>query len=442
MNQTFMKEKPILPLILSMSLPMVLSMMVNSLYNIADSFFVAKISENAMTAIALIFPVQNLINAVTIGFSIGMNAVISFHLGAQENTKANTAATLGFLLNAVHGILLSILCIAVMPVFLRMFTSNPQVIDLGMRYSRIAFSFSVIIASGMSFEKIFQSIGKMTMTMVCMLCGCITNIVLDPVMIFGIGWFPEMGIEGAALATGVGQLVNFALYLIIYIAKPIQVRIGLKYLSFQKDLCTKLYAIGIPSTLNLALPSLLVSSLNVILSAYSQSYVVVLGVYYKLQTFIYLTANGIVQGLRPLVGYNYGAGEYRRVNKLYTTALSLTTAIMLLGTVLCQAIPGKLIGLFTSNIETIQTGTVALRIISMGFIVSSVSVISSGALEGLGMGTPSLVISLLRYIIVIIPAAFLLSCLFGAVGVWHAFWISESLTAIASFFVYRKATVK
>lgn len=329
-----------------------------------------------------------------------------------------------------------------MPVFLRMFTSNPQVIDLGMRYSRIAFSFSVIIASGMSFEKIFQSIGKMTMTMVCMLCGCITNIVLDPVMIFGIGWFPEMGIEGAALATGVGQLVNFALYLIIYIAKPIQVRIGLKYLSFQKDLCTKLYAIGIPSTLNLALPSLLVSSLNVILSAYSQSYVVVLGVYYKLQTFIYLTANGIVQGLRPLVGYNYGAGEYRRVNKLYTTALSLTTAIMLLGTVLCQAIPGKLIGLFTSNIETIQTGTVALRIISMGFIVSSVSVISSGALEGLGMGTPSLVISLLRYIIVIIPAAFLLSCLFGAVGVWHAFWISESLTAIASFFVYRKATVK
>lgn len=439
MNQTFMKERPVLPLILSMSLPMMLSMMVSSLYNIVDSFFVARISEEAMTAISLVFPVQNLINAVTIGFSIGVNAVIAFYLGAQENTRANIAATQGAVLSVLHGILLTVGCTGIMPAFLRMFTPDEAIVSLGLRYSRIAFGFSVIIALAMTAEKIFQAVGSMTMTMISMLCGCITNIILDPVLIFGPGIFPKMGIEGAALATGIGQVVSLLIYIVLYVSRPFPVRIGLKYMVFQRDMIKKLYSVGIPAALNLALPSLLVSALNVILSSYSQAYVLVLGVYYKLQTFIYLTANGIVQGLRPLIGYNYGAGEYRRVKKLYKTAMALAAAIMLLGTILCQLIPASLIGLFTANPETVQIGAEALRIISLGFIVSSVSVISSGALEGLGMGTPSLAISLLRYTVVIIPAAFILSRFLGAAGVWHAFWVSEALTAAASLFIYRRA---
>ncbi|MDO4322330.1 MAG: MATE family efflux transporter [Lachnospiraceae bacterium] len=441
MNQTFMKEKPVLPLLLSMSLPMVLSMMVNSLYNIVDSFFVAKISEDAMTALSLVYPVQNFINAVTIGFSIGINAVISFFLGAGENKKANAAATQGLLLSILHGILLSVGGIGIMPAFLRMFTDDLQVVDLGIRYSRIAFSFAVIIAMGMTAEKVFQSVGKMTMTMLSMLCGCISNIILDPLLIFGIGIFPEMGIEGAALATGIGQTISLAIYVVIYFVRPIHVRIGKKYAAFEKNTVLRLYSVGIPATLNLALPSLLVSSLNAILASYSQAYVVVLGVYYKLQTFIYLTANGIVQGLRPLIGYNYGAKEHRRVKGLYMTALFLTAAIMAVGTVLCWLDPNRLIGLFTVNSETIRIGAEALRIISLGFIVSSVSVISSGALEGLGKGGPSLVISLLRYTVVIIPAAFLLSRFLGARGVWHAFWVTELLAAVISWFIYRRAAL-
>lgn len=185
MEQTFMKEKPILPLVLSMSLPMILSMMVTSLYNIIDSFFVAKISEDAMTALSLVFPIQNFINAVTIGFSIGINAVISYYLGAQNKRAADHAAALGLILNTLHGILLSILCIWIMPFFLKMFTKDTTVIDLGLGYSRIAFSFAVIISLGMTFEKIFQSVGKMSLTMFCMMGGCITNILLDPVLIFG-----------------------------------------------------------------------------------------------------------------------------------------------------------------------------------------------------------------------------------------------------------------
>lgn len=440
MNQTFMKDKPILPLVLSMSLPMVLSMMVTSLYNIIDSFFVAKISEDAITALSLIFPMQNFINAVTIGFSIGINAVISYNLGAKDFKKANIAATQGLFLNTLHGVILTIGCIAVLPAFLKMFTEDKAVIDLGLRYSYIAFSFGVIIALGMSFEKIFQSVGKMTLTMIAMLCGCIANIILDPVLIFGIGFFPEMGIEGAALATGIGQTISLLIYVVFYIFKPLHVKIGFKYFSFDKHIIKKLYTIGIPASLNIALPSLLVSSLNVILSVYSQAYVLVLGVYYKLQTFLYLPANGIVQGIRPLIGYNYGAGEHARVKKIYITSLSLSTAIMLLGTVLCWTIPSQLIGLFTSNAQTIAIGTSALRIISLGFIVSTISVISSGALEGLGKGMPSLIISLMRYAVITVPAAYILNLIFGAVGVWHSFWVAELLTAIISYFIYKKST--
>lgn len=440
MQQTMMKTKPILPLVLSMSLPMVLSMMVTSLYNIVDSYYVAKISEDAMTALSLVFPVQNLINAVTIGFSIGANAVISYHLGAQEREKADAAATQSILYNALHGVVLTIGCIAIMPYFLRMFTENPMVVELGVRYSRIAFSFAVAVAISMSMEKIFQAVGKMLLTMVCMMSGCILNIVLDPVLIFGWGPFPEMGIEGAALATGIGQVLSLALYVICYAMAKLPVTIHWGKGLGDRSLGKKMYAVGIPAALNLALPSLLISSLNMILVAYSQVYVLVLGVYYKLQTFLYLPANGIVQGMRPIIGYNFGAREHARVRSIYRVTLALAAGIMAVGTVLCWTVPEQLIGLFSTNAETLAAGSTALRIISLGFVVSSVSVISSGALEGLGMGTPSLVISLMRYTVLMIPVAWVLSRVLGANGVWHAFWITELITAGVSYTIYRKRT--
>ena len=311
MQQSFMKTRPVLPLVLSMSLPMVLSMMVSSLYNIVDSYYVAKISEDAMTALSLVYPVQNLINAVTIGFSIGANAVIAYHLGAQDAKKANAAAAQSILWNVLHGIVLTVVCIAVMPAFLRMFTSDEVIVDMGVRYSRIAFLFSVVIAASMSMEKIFQATGRMMITMVCMMSGCVANIILDPVMIFGWGPFPEMGIEGAALATGIGQALSLVIYLACYAAKMIPIRLHFNREIADPAIAKKMYAVGVPATFSLALPSLLISCLNIILAASSEVYVLVLGVYYKLQTFLYLPANGIVQGMRPIVGYNYGAQRAR-----------------------------------------------------------------------------------------------------------------------------------
>jgi len=440
MDQSYMKKQPILRLVLKMSLPMILSMLVNSLYNIIDSYFVSGISDKAMTALSLVFPVQNLIGAVCIGFGIGMNAVIAFFLGAQKNDRADDAATQGVILSFIHGILLTVISIAIMPRFLSSFTTDTEIIDMGLQYSNIVFSFSTFIAVDLALEKIFQSVGAMTVSMASMMTGCIANIILDPILISGFGSIPAMGIKGAAIATGIGHILTLAAYLLFYFFKPIPVKLHFGRFYWNWSMTGKLYSIGIPATLNLALPSILVSALNAILSSFSDAYVLALGIYYKLQTFLYLTANGLIQGIRPLIGYNYGAGETKRVKKIYSTTMILTLGIMFVGTVLCLSVPDKLMGIFMESEESIEIGATALRIISIGFIVSSVSVVSSGALEGLGMGVPSLIISLCRYLVIIVPAAFILSRSVGVTGVWHAFWVTEFISAAISWLMFKLMT--
>lgn len=434
-----MKEKPIFPLLLSMSLPMVISMAVNSLYNIVDSYFVAKISEDAMTALSLVFPIQNFINAVAIGFGVGINAMIAQYLGAGRRDKADEALTQGMVLAVIHGIVMMILCIIGIPYFLRLFTTDANVIALGVRYATIVFSFSVILSVNLTFEKMNQAIGNMKITMISLLIGCVLNIILDPMIIFGIGPFPELGIAGAALATGFGQCVPIVIYIAAYLKRPKRVAFRREYLHLTREVVKRLYSIGVPAILNMALTSVLTTALNAILAAFSQTYVLVLGIYYKLQTFLYMPANGIIQGMRPLIGYNYGAGEHKRVEQLYRLTLLLNICIMTAGMILCLTIPGKLMGAFAENPQTIQNGVIALHIICFGFILSAVSVTACGALEGLGKGIPSLLISLSRYVVLIIPLAFIFSRFFGAAGVWHAFWVTEALSAVFAVIIYRRS---
>lgn len=434
-----MKEKPIFPLLLSMSLPMVISMAVNSLYNIVDSYFVAKISENAMTALSLVFPIQNFINAVAIGFGVGINAMIAQYLGAGRRDKADETLTQGMVLAVIHGIVMMILCIIGIPYFLRLFTTDANVIALGLRYATIVFSFSVILSVNLTFEKMNQAIGNMKITMISLLIGCGLNIILDPMIIFGIGPFPKLGIAGAALATGFGQCVPIVIYIAAYLKRPKRVAFRREYLHLTREVTKRLYSIGVPAILNMALTSVLTTALNAILAAFSQTYVLVLGIYYKLQTFLYMPANGIIQGMRPLIGYNYGAGEHKRVEQLYRLTLLLNICIMTAGMILCLTIPGKLMGAFAENPQTIQNGVTALHIICFGFILSAVSVTACGALEGLGKGIPSLLISLSRYVVLIIPLAFIFSRFFGAAGVWHAFWVTEALSAVFAVIIYRRS---
>ena len=432
MNDTFMKTKPVFPLLVSMALPNVISMLVNSLYNIVDSLFVAQINEQAMTALSLVFPIQNFVNAVAIGFGIGINALVALYRGAGDHDRADAAATHGMALSVLHGILCTLAATAVMPGFLARFTAD----------GTIVFLFATVNMASLAFEKLFQAVGRMKLTMTALISGCVCNILLDPVLIFGLGPVPAMGIAGAALATGIGQAATLIIYLVVYSTTESPVHLRRKALRPDLSLEGRLYAIGVPAILNLALPSLLVTFLNGLLAAFSESYVVVLGIYYKLQTFLYLPANGIVQGMRPLIGYNYGAKEHARVAKLYQLTLGMSAVIMAAGTVICMAASAPLIGLFSSNPDTIAIGQTALRIICLGFVVSAVSTTSSGALEGLGKGAASLVISLCRYVIFIMPLAWLLCRQLGPTGVWHAFWVTEVLSAVIAFAVYRKSVIK
>ena len=239
MNQNFMKEKKILPLIISMSLPMVISMAVNSLYNIVDSYFVAKISDNAMTALSLVFPIQNMVNAIAIGFGVGVNAAIAYFLGAKKQREADISASLGTLLSLIHGILLTVLCNLIMPPFLKLFTNNTDISDLALLYSNRVFLFSTIVNLGICLEKIFQSVGKMNVSMFSMICGCVTNIILDPLMIFGYGPFAAMGIKGAAYATGIGQCVTLIIYIVILVLRPVSVKIHPDYIKADKNINRK-----------------------------------------------------------------------------------------------------------------------------------------------------------------------------------------------------------
>ena len=442
MNETFMKEKPILPLIASMSLPAVISMVVNSLYNIVDSFFVAMISEEALTAVSLVYPMQNFINAVSIGFGVGLNAVISICLGAGQRDTAHMAATHGMVFSVLHGLILTAAAILLLPGFLHLFTSDAGVISSGVTYGYIVFGFSTILTISLAYEKMFQAVGRMNVTMVSLICGCLTNIIGDPILIFGWGPIPAMGIAGAAWATGLGQTVCLFVYLFVCRRRPLQVRLSSAYLTWNVPLDKRLYGIGIPAILNMALPSLLVAALNAMLAVYSPMYVVILGIYYKLQTFLYMPSNGIIQGVRPLIGYNFGAGEFRRVGKFYKATLVLNGLIMAGGMAVCLAVPEVLMGWFSKSPETIAAGAKALQIISCGFLVSALSVTSCGALEGLGKGVPSLWISLLRYVLLIIPAAFVFSRFLGPDGIWHSFWIAEGVTAVFAYWIYRSTAAR
>lgn len=440
MDQTYMKEKPVFPLLLSMGIPMILSMIAGALYNIVDSIFVARISEDAMTALSLVFPVQNLAHAAGVGFGVGINARIARLLGEGKAREADKAASQGLFLSFIHGIVLTAAGLAVIPYFLRMFTSDAATIDYGLTYFYIVFLFSAVDTMGMAYEKIYQAVGKMVLSMSSVLLGCVVNIILDPILIFGLGPVPAFGIRGAAWATGLGQTASLIFYLIIYYRNPLNVKISVKDMKPEGTLCRGMYSVGIAAALNMALTSLLLSALNAILAPFSQVYILVLGVYYKLQALLYQAASGLVQGMRPLIGYNYGAGEFGRVRKIYRCALLVIAVIMAAGMFLCQTVPEFLMGLFTENASTIEIGRTALRIISWGFIVSSVSVVSSGALEGLGKGPDSLWISLLRYVIVIIPLAYILSRIMGPAGVWHAFWASEAVTAVLALIIYRRGS--
>lgn len=434
----FMKTGKVFPLLMSMSVPMMISMLIQSLYNIVDSIYVSRLGTDALTAVSLAYPLQNVVTSVAVGIGVGISSAIAIHLGAGRKERANQAATIGMALTVIHCILFVLLGIFVTRPFLAMFTKNDGIVDLACDYTYIVLCLSFGCLLQIAFEKIFQGIGEMKITMILLATGAIINIILDPIMIFGLLGCPAMGVKGAAYATVIGQITAFLLYIVVYKRRRFAVEIHPKYLKFEKSMILQIYSVGIPSSIMMTLPSILVSILNRILGGFSDVYVAVLGVYFKLQTFIYMAANGIVQGMRPLVGYNYGAGEKERVKSIIRYSLLSAGCIMLIGTVLSLAIPGQIFALFDAEESLLKAGILALRLISLGFLVSTIGVIYSGVFESLGEGKHSLLISLLRQFIITIPCAVALSAVWGPAGVWASFPIGEVCASVAALILLKR----
>lgn len=440
-SQERMKTKPIFPLLVSMALPMMFSMMVQSLYNIIDSIFVAKLGNDAFTAVSLIYPLQNLILAVSVGFGIGVNSCIAIATGSNNMKRAENAASTGILLSIVHSALFILFGMLATKPFLKMFTDSETIISIGSQYGYIVLCLSFGCLIQVCYEKIFQALGNMTITMIVLTVGAVINIILDPIFIFGYLGFPAMGVAGAAVATVCGQISGLIIYLIYYQKKKasIPLKIQFRGLKFDRSIIKQLYAVGIPSTIMIALPSILISSLNSLLVKFSALHVSVLGIYYKLQTFIYLPSGGIVQGMRPIVGFNYGAGEIKRVKKTLDVSLLFTAFIMLIGTILSLALPKQLLLMFDADAQMLAIGVPALRIISLGFLISSFGVIYSGAFEALGQGMPSLIISLLRQLVIILPLSYILSNFIRVNGIWLSFPIAELIASIVAILLMKRA---
>lgn len=428
---------PILKLIISMSLPAMFSMLVQSLYNIIDSMFIAQISEEALAALSLAFPIQTLMIAAAVGTGVGVNSLVSRRLGEGRHSEADSAATHGMVLSFINWLLFALMGFLFTEPFFRSFSDNPDIISAGCDYIYIVTIFSFGIFIEINMEKTLQATGNMIYPMVFQLTGAITNIILDPIMIFGLLGFPELGVKGAAIATVVGQVIAMLLSLYVIFGKNHEVHITLRNFKFHGKTIRDIYQVGLPAIIMQSIMSVLVGGLNTILITFSEAAVAVLGVYYKLQSFVFMPVFGLTQGVMPIMGYNYGAGNKKRLTDALKIGAVIAIIIMAAGTAVFMLIPGQLLMIFNASEQMLQIGIPALRTISLCFIAAAMGIMFSTLFQALGNGIYSLAVSILRQLVVILPAAYLLSKI-GLGYVWYAFPIAEALSFMVSVLLFKR----
>lgn len=419
-------------LLISMSLPMIISMLVQALYNVVDSMFVAQISENALTAVSLAFPLQSLMISVAVGTGVGVNAVLSKSLGQRDFENTNKAASNGIILSFLSYIAFALIGVFLTGVFFRSQTNNAEIINHGSKYIYICTVFSIGLFGQVIFERLLQSTGKTFYTMITQGTGAIINIILDPILIFGLFGAPKMDVAGAALATIIGQIV--AMFLAIYFNLKKNHEIKLNKETFKPDLkiIKRIYAVGIPSIVMQSIGSVMTFGLNKILISFTSTATAVFGVYFKLQSFVFMPVFGLNNGMVPIVAYNYGAKNEERVIKAIKLSTIYAVCIMLVGFLVFQIFPKQLLNLFNASQDMLTIGVPALRIISINFIFAGFCVIASSVFQALENGILSLIISVVRQLVAILPLAFLFGQMFGIHAVWFAFPVSEIISVILS----------
>lgn len=431
---------PVNQLLLNMSLPMMISMLVQALYNIVDSIFVAKLSENALTAVSLAFPVQTLLIAVGTGTGVGVNALLSKQLGEKDFKRVNKTAMNGIFLAAVSFFIFVVVgIVGVKPFYASQIKdADPEIYNMGIQYLTIVCVCSFGLYAQLIFEKLLQSTGKTLYTMISQATGAIINIILDPILIFGLVGMPKLGVAGAAIATVIGQIVSGSLGLIFNLKQNKEIHISLKGFRPDKNTILNIYKVGVPSIIMQAIGSVMTYSMNMILITFSSTATAVFGVYFKLQSFFFMPVFGLNNGLIPIVAYNYGAGKRNRLIKAVKCSYVYAFVLLALGFVVFETIPGVLLSLFEASDEMLAIGVPALRTIGVHFLIAWFCIISGSVFQALGNGVYSLVVSVARQLVVLLPVAFILARLGGLAAVWWSFPIAELMSlCVSSFFLFR-----
>lgn len=429
---------PVNRLLLTMSLPMMVSMLVQALYNVVDSVFVSMVSEEALTAVSLAFPIQALAIAVGVGTGVGINAVLSRALGEKEFERANKIANNGIFLAGISYLLFLLIGIFFVAPFYRTQTNNAEIVSGGIAYLSICSIFSIGLFMQVTFERLLQSTGKTIYTMVTQGTGAIINIILDPILIFGLLGFPKMGVAGAAVATVIGQMVAGILAIILNLKKNKEIQIKVR--GFKPDLVIikHIYEIGIPSIVMQAIGSIMTYGINRILITFSATATAVFGIYFKLQSFIYMPVFGLNNGLVPIVAYNLGAGKKDRLIKAIKLSIVYAISIMVVGLIVFQFATEWLLGLFNASETMLSIGVPALRIISISFVFAGFSIIACSVFQSLGNGLYSMVISIIRQLLVLLPVAYFMAEFGGLQFVWWAFPVAEIIAVLLCiYFLYR-----
>ena len=412
-------------LILTMSAPIVVSMMVQSLYNVVDSIFVAQISEEAITAVSMAFPFQQLMMSVGIGTAIGVNSLLARNLGAKQFSQVNKIANNGLLLAFLSFIAFFMMGLLLSDKLITIQTDNQEIISHGPVYLRICLMGSLGIFTHLMFERLLQATGKTMYTMIAQISGALMNIILDPIMIFGWFGMPAMGLAGAALATVISQYIGALVVAYLCIRKEKDIDIGFRYMKPDFKIIRDIYAVGIPSIIMISISSVTIFSMNQILAKFSITAVALLGIYFKLQSFIFMPVFGLNNGIIPIVGYNYGAGNKERMRETIFLGMRYAVTIMLIGTLIMMVFPDKLLGMFNASDKMMDIGRVAFRIICISFPFAAISIISIGVFQAIGKGTLSMIISIIRQLVVLVPLAYLFSLTGNLSMVWWSVIIAE-----------------
>lgn len=412
-------------LILTMSAPIVVSMMVQSLYNVVDSIFVAQISEEAITSVSMAFPFQQLMMSVGIGTAIGVNSLLARNLGAKKFSQVNKIANNGLLLAFFSFITFFLVGLFLSDKLIGIQTDNPDILAHGPVYLRICLMGSFGIFTHLMFERLLQATGKTMYTMIAQIAGALMNIILDPIMIFGWLGLPAMGLAGAALATVISQHIGVLVAAYLCISKEENIKIGFKYMKPDPKIIREIYAVGIPSIIMISISSVTIFSFNQILAKFSITAVALLGIYFKLQSFIFMPVFGLNNGIIPIVGYNYGANDKERMKEAIFLGMRYAVIIMLIGTMIMMVFPDQLLAMFNASDQMLGIARVAFRIISASFVFAAISIISIGVFQAIGRGTLSMVISIIRQLVVLIPLAYLFSLTGNLDRVWWSVIIAE-----------------